>query len=1530
MAPAREAAHSSRQSWRGVTAPSDPQAARRVRRVLWSSAGVALLGCFAWLLIHYSRPGPVARLVCLAVADYDVLEAPPLPFAQETLADFGVLGERQLAELSLPQDVTTSSRWRSYFIRELPHKIVEPDRDVLIVYLAAHGVTQPDADGDVKAWLLCSNYDPIRKTGMYLLDDLLAALRSCGGQTKLLVLDSGAIEADLALGMAANEFPSLLKQKVSKFGDPNLWVLASHDAFEHSHAAYSGRRSVFGHYVARGLAGAADENADGVDLAELFSYVRSRVARYVWQASAEEETQTPQLLAAGSQSSARTLTLAGQRKLTPYRPAPPEASPAAKEQAQPATEPSKTAAWRSRADARGTTLALLQATSPPATPADEAAKPQPADAKAPATTTPANSPSDKNDAASKPLDAASSGDEKASPANGKAAAKTPDAAQPADSKLPAAAQPGRSPLEQLLYEQWLKMSLLADRQSNVWTPVDYAPHLWLRSVELLKGYELQRDRGASPASDTARQRLASVWNDLDLNERRQRFEASAARTRIEQNRDLLAAVHLRNDLCFRLRYYIPWAAGDGEEAAGEISALLDDLAELMQQLRDPPAAGAGGKESPGARPWLAGLRDLHDRLTDRLALVEARWRSRVAAALAPGDAARRNVFAVEPLLELPWLSAADRLALLDRLQRALALDAVADRDAPADHSRLESRTRQRAFERARLEWRRLQLAGASVVEGASEKSQEAVVDDERTVSSMIAALRRIGAQLAEAERLLTGTVQLNSGGEGESRRRAAEDLLRLAEARGAQRLDGALRIEGIDPPTACPYPDFGIAWALALAPIKPAANSPGGSPAALEVNAAATVAWRLQAAPPAPVKALWSLDYDRSLLEVSPAAGGELELAADRNDASLEFAVKPKAETGRLTSLVLRVVVGDRSATDRIEVRLPSLDPVELVLGKPNGLAGAYERFDDRRPPKIVLHPLASGGNVFQLALRNPAGRERKIEYRLLALDRTGVPDAMRAAWPLTPAGELAAGFKPLYPGPQTLTIPAQQTIPLPLPPLPLPPLPAAPPAKEKPSAGEQPSPGADPAAAAGPPATPIPDGLLCEFVDVSTQPPGAPQWYWLAVAPLHPRQYLAEPVVKYDWDDKRIEISIRPRDASLLPAKGAKVKWRCEDPLLREATPSTIEGIVTREAPELELFAAVEPLKDRPLEVLLDVDGYPRAFLYDVWCDRPRGAAPGKVVNFAVLNILEPEANPTWLADGSPVTLKLRLDVPPGWFDEPGRLLKTGILGDERQIRQFSSDRLFDVRLLPAAAPGELAIETSVGDLEATFATMAHPNQDIELAAELIGADQIDQRTVKLDRDPPVLQLARVNPKAVQGQELVVQIPVSDARSRVAKVEIGIDREGTGELKQPVQAALSKTGKDIFVATLPVKELPVGEYTGLVRAVDLVGNASKAAKFPFEIVAPGGGPEKKTARFNGKVLWNGRAGKGFTVEATGPKNDSAKADSQGAFSFAELPPGEYKLTFKGVINNKEVEFTEPLTIAQPTAKPQEKTFNGR
>ena len=130
--------------------------------------------------------------------------------------------------------------------------------------------------------------------------DLLGQIQQCPAGKKLVILDAGDLACDPRLGLFVNEFPQLLDEEVRRVNDPGLWILASNRPLEVSHVSQSAKRSVFGHFVAEGLSGAADRNGDGmVELAELLQFVRSGVAGWVSRQSGGAETQTPWLLHGG-------------------------------------------------------------------------------------------------------------------------------------------------------------------------------------------------------------------------------------------------------------------------------------------------------------------------------------------------------------------------------------------------------------------------------------------------------------------------------------------------------------------------------------------------------------------------------------------------------------------------------------------------------------------------------------------------------------------------------------------------------------------------------------------------------------------------------------------------------------------------------------------------------------------------------------------------------------------------------------------------------------------------------------------------------------------------------------------------------------------------------------------------------------------------------------------------------------------------------------------------------------------------------
>ena len=278
---------------------------RWLGRGLWTLAVVALLAWFGWLLF---RPfwHPRTHLVLLTGDIISVSSAPSAVPADFVLEDFrellklsDVLHQGVLDEAPKPLVLgSLRSAKEMEQLADLLNERVTGHSDVMLIYVSAHGLTQ---DGDV--WLLASGADPQAPLGgRYRLASLLAQLRECEAATKVLILDAGRLDYDPLRGLLDNDFTCHLHEQVVQLGDPSLWVLVSHGAAQRSHLSPALRRSVFGYFVAQGLAGAADANGNQeIDLRELSDFVTLGVAGWVRQTTGDAAHQTPVLLWGGGE-----------------------------------------------------------------------------------------------------------------------------------------------------------------------------------------------------------------------------------------------------------------------------------------------------------------------------------------------------------------------------------------------------------------------------------------------------------------------------------------------------------------------------------------------------------------------------------------------------------------------------------------------------------------------------------------------------------------------------------------------------------------------------------------------------------------------------------------------------------------------------------------------------------------------------------------------------------------------------------------------------------------------------------------------------------------------------------------------------------------------------------------------------------------------------------------------------------------------------------------------------------------------------
>ena len=265
------------------------------RVILWGGLAGALVAVLIVIVSNLPHPTPV---ILLAVTDYAGEFAPPNAYALED-------GER-LEGLLTPRGWTyrdyrvhriARDRNRTESVRSSLLGALEetPDSEAVVLYLSAHGAV----DHEGRAVLLAENFNPDDLAdkddagkrdyaNWTAVEQLLADIREkLPAETrKVVFLDANRAPLywQLAIGgnRFENAFAAALEEAVSNAKVPNLYVVNSTSPGQIGWAGPELGGSVFGYYVARGLAGRGDLDRSGeIMLDELLHYVRENVSRWV-------------------------------------------------------------------------------------------------------------------------------------------------------------------------------------------------------------------------------------------------------------------------------------------------------------------------------------------------------------------------------------------------------------------------------------------------------------------------------------------------------------------------------------------------------------------------------------------------------------------------------------------------------------------------------------------------------------------------------------------------------------------------------------------------------------------------------------------------------------------------------------------------------------------------------------------------------------------------------------------------------------------------------------------------------------------------------------------------------------------------------------------------------------------------------------------------------------------------------------------------------------------------------------------------
>lgn len=424
-----------------------------------------------------------------------------------------------------------------------------------------------------------------------------------------------------------------------------------------------------------------------------------------------------------------------------------------------------------------------------------------------------------------------------------------------------------------------------------------------------------------------------------------------------------------------------------------------------------------------------------------------------------------------------------------------------------------------------------------------------------------------------------------------------------------------------------------------------------------------------------------------------------------------------------------------------------------------------------------------------------------------------------------------------------------------------------------------------------------------------------------VGIAPQRPRRYV-NVMVAYDVKTGHLSVDISAIDPALIPSEGIAVVARLTDD---SATPIelTIPGRITPSMPTVRLGADLASGGDRQVTLELDIDSYPRAFSYRFF---PNSSQP-RIAEWAQrsgVRLTSPTAGTAFASPVETIRMKAKVDAPVGAFLDSRDELRLGI--DSNRDRVFRgespvvlrSDRQVEVRMILGDGKAPLMLATTVGDFDLAVPAGRIVDAPVNVLGHLRvgGVDTWSEPIeIVLDGRSPRVGALRVLPgrRVVQPEPIEISAGVDDdGLSGVAMVQIGFAAPGTTDFlttAPPVEAVPTPGGT--WVATIPTDAVPAGSHRLLIKATDRVGNESRPESVAVEVVSAEAMEAQKNQPkpISGVVMHGNTIAVGATVELYSTEAEprliaTRMADSTGAFRFANVLPGTYRLRSRAVVRN--------------------------
>ncbi len=428
----------------------------------------------------------------------------------------------------------------------------------------------------------------------------------------------------------------------------------------------------------------------------------------------------------------------------------------------------------------------------------------------------------------------------------------------------------------------------------------------------------------------------------------------------------------------------------------------------------------------------------------------------------------------------------------------------------------------------------------------------------------------------------------------------------------------------------------------------------------------------------------------------------------------------------------------------------------------------------------------------------------------------------------------------------------------------------------------------------------------------------------------LHPQEYV-EPEINFDTISKSLTINLNRINSGFPIAPTIRV----EAELVAAGDESNaIHFPITlpSEREQIPFETSFSETNASPLSINLTVDGYPRAFRYELPLNQSiRNLARSTQ---SEIQILSPGAGTAFSSQTNQLLGKLQADLGYTSTSENQTYIEFGIdINQDRILYQEPSVKLGQDRLplLSYVITGtSLQLINVVQDLSIEVPLDNLTNQRVNLLGQVhTGQGEVWSQPVEiiLDGQPPLISEVTPVSTAVVGVPLSVEVTATDGNlSGVEKVSLVLDVSQKGEITPDaalVEAQINENGQ--WIAQVPTADAKPESYLLLAQATDRAGNVSRTARTVVkflsaeEMKAQEEAPDK-TVR--GQIIYGKDPVDEAVItlkDATGANAGEAKSDENGRFVIKNLKPGAYELSVRAVERGKIRTLTQSIELTPAT-----------